>query len=196
MSAELANEELVEKAEFIMAVEGFENEERHRWDKGVDIVAESEGKILLRVITEPESRSGKVGITAVKEMSEAMKVEDYDKGVLISKGFSEGARDEMRREGIQPVSEQLMPTFKSDRLYLAMQDYINDLCQTKCGLIPMKKSDCKDLFYESNNYSCRVRLISDNASFHLERGWINLLQKDFQQLIAVKHLISEEENNS
>jgi hypothetical protein len=160
------------KAELIMAIRDYECEERQRWDKGIDVTAldaKSDDKILLRLITKPKSKSGIVGVNAVRKMGETMKRENYDKGVLISKRFSAAAKEEMMRENIQMVSKKFMPSFKPQKLYLRIQSYIDDLCKAKCGQIPEKESDCKG--YSKGSYSCKVRLISEDASFHFERGW-------------------------
>lgn len=194
----MEDEGLTEKAELVMAVRGYEYEDRQSWDEGVDYVAshsDSDDKILLRVVTEPRSRSGVVGVDVVNDMIETMKDEDCDRGVLISKRFSKAAKEQMRREGIRMISEKFMPIFKPQRLYLTMQDYIDGLCQAKCGHVPKKESDCKGKD-PKGHYSCKIRLISDNASFHFEKGWTNLLRKDFEQLIRTHSTISNNEMNS
>lgn len=174
------------KAELIMAIQDYECEERQRWDRGVDYIAadaKSDDKILLRLITEPKSKSGFIGVDAVRKMSEILKHENYDRGVLIGKKFSEAAREEMRRDDIQMISERLPPSFTPQKLYLRIQDYIDDLCEVKCGKVPKKQSDCKG--YSEGTYSCKIRLISDDASFHFERGWTNLLQNDLKRLLRI-----------
>ena len=197
MSIKLKDEGLVEKAELVAAIKGYEIEESQQYDKGIDFVAtqtRSDDKILLRVITESKLKSGIVSINTVKEMSEMMEREDYDKGVLISKGFSKGARDEMRQKGIEIVSEKRVPLFKPQKVYLATQKYINELCQIKCGFIPEKESDCEG--FSDGQYSCKIRLISDNADFHFEKGWVNLIQNDLEQLIGVHHAMSDKDIHS
>jgi len=174
------------KAELIMAIQDYECEKRHRWDRGVDFTvsdAKSDEKILLRLIAEPKSKSGFIGIDAVRKMSEILEHENYDRGVLIGKRFSEAAKEEMRRNDIQMMSERLTPSFTPQKLYLRIQDYIDDLCEVKCGKAPEKQSDCKG--YSEGAYSCNVRLISDDASFHFERGWTKLLQNDLKRLLRM-----------
>jgi len=184
------------KAELVMAIKDYECEERQRYDEGIDLTAsdaKSDAKILLRVITEPQTKSGVVSVDAVRNMVETMKHEDYNKGVLISERFSEAAKREMSRKGIQMVSEEFTPLFKPQKLYLTIRDYIDDLCQTKCGCIPKKESDCKGK--DSNgHYSCKIRLISDNASFHFERGWTRFLENDLMQLLAVRNSMNSQSN--
>ena len=194
MSVELKDEGLIDKAELFMAVKGYEYEGRQRWDQGIDYVAshiESDNKMLLRVVTDPQSKSGTVGIDVVREAVETIKQKDYDKGVLIGKRFSEAAKREMWRKGIQIISEKLTPSFKLEDLYFKMQDYIDGLCKAKCGRIPKKRPDCKG--FSEGHYSCKIRLISDNASFHFEHGWTGLLQKDFEHLISLYNSMNNNE---
>jgi hypothetical protein len=162
-----------------MVMRNYNCEEREKWDEGVDIIASdmaSNKKILLRIV-ESKSKSGFVGIDAVRKMVEAMDREDYDKGFLFGKRFTDAAKQELMQNDIQRISEGYMPTFKPERLFLRINQYVNDLCKVKCGKIPEKESDCKG--------DCRIRVISDNASFHFEQGWINLMKKDFKRLLAM-----------
>ncbi|MDH5634205.1 MAG: restriction endonuclease [Candidatus Bathyarchaeota archaeon] len=179
---------LESKAEMIMATRGYENEGRQTWGKGVDFTAtepNSKRKILLRVITDTKSRSGVVGVNGVTEMIDAMKRRDCDRGIFISRRFSQAAKKEMRQQGIQIVSETFEPRFEPIRLYSAIVDYTNDLCKAKCGRVPKKAFDCEG--FSKGHYTCRIRLISDNASFHFQRGWTNLLTGDFRHLTQLKN---------
>jgi hypothetical protein len=163
-----------------MSMRNFICEEREKWDQGMDITAldeESNEKVLLRIV-ESKSKSGFVGVDAVREMLEAMEREDYDKGVLLGKKFTVAAKRELMENDIQRISENYTPRFKPERLYLRINNYVNDLCKAKCGKIPKKESDCKG--------DCRIRIISDNASFHFEQGWIKLMKNDLKQLLAIR----------
>jgi hypothetical protein len=171
-----------DEAELMMAVRNYSCEEREKWDEGIDITALDEAsneKILLRVVNS-KSSSGVVGIDTVRKMLEVMEREDYDKGFLLGKRFTDAAKQEMVQKGIQRISERYMPTFKPERLFLRINNYVNDLCKVKCGKIPQKESDCRS--------DCRIRIISDNASFHFEHGWINLMKNDLKQLLSLQKL--------
>ena len=164
-----------------MAMRNYSCEEREKRDDGVDITAldtESNEKILLRIV-ETKSKSGFIGIDAVRKMREAMERDAYDKGFLFGKRFTAAAKQELMQNHIQRISEEYTPRFKPERLYLRINNYVNELCKTKCGKIPKKQSDCKG--------NCRVRVISDNASFHFEQGWMNLMKKDLKQLLSLKN---------
>lgn len=173
-----------DKAEFLVAVRNYKCGSRKKWSGGIDFVASDVvlcEKVLLRLI-EPQSKSGFVGADDVKNMLKGMKHKDCDKGVLIGKRFTNAATQEMSVHGIQQVSDGYMPPIKSEDIFLTINNFINNLCRTKCGAVPLKESDCKGHLKESN---CKIRSISDNAFFHFERGWINLLKNDLRQLLLL-----------
>lgn len=185
------------KAALLVAVRGYEFEERRKFDGGADLVLvddNSRDKILLRLITKPKSKSGTVSVDAVNDMTEILESEDYDKGILISNRFTKAARDEMERKSIQMLSDRYIPSFEPQTLYLGIQDYVDKLCKSKCGRIPSKKSDCKG--FSKGQYSCEVRLINDNALFHFSRGWAKLLQRDFLRLLKAHDYMNRESRHN
>jgi hypothetical protein len=174
-----------DKAELIIAVRNYKCEKRKKWSDSIDFTVsdvESDEKILLRTI-EPQSKAGFVGVDDVKKMLKAMKSEDCHRGVLIGKRFTTAAAEEMATEKIQQVSDEYMPPFNPEKLYLTINDRVNDLCRARCNDIPLKQSDCKAFTAGS---SCRVRTVSNNALFHFERGWTCLLKDDLKQLLSLR----------
>lgn len=172
-------------AELVMRIEDWECREERTWAEGTDFTAsdvKSHDKILLRLITEPKSRSGDVCVDDVRKMVERMKHDNYSKGVIISKSFSDAAMKELKEKGIKIVSETSRP-YKPRELYLRLQDLMNDLCKAKCGHIPERESDC--MGHSEGTYSCKIRLIGDDASFHLAHGWAKLLQNDLKRLLRI-----------
>jgi hypothetical protein len=187
MSDEVSEEELVSKAEVISAVRGYEKRRTRRKEGRVDFMvspSESDDKILIRVITEGKAKSGYVGVDTVTEMSDILKKRNYDKGILIGKRFTEAAKSEMKRKNIESVSETITSHFSLERLYLAIDNCVRNLCKAKCGHVPMKEADCEG--YVAGHYSCDVRLVSDDASFHFKHGWIGFLEKDLAKLLAIE----------
>jgi hypothetical protein len=173
-----------EKADFWIAVNKYKREKREKWSDGTDFVVSdvvSDEKVLLRLVT-PQSRSESVGAEDVKNMLGAMKHEYCSRGVLIGKRFTDAATQEMSRHDIQQVSDEYMPPIKTEDIFLTINEFVDYLCRIKCGAVPLKESDCKSRLEES---ICKVRSISDNASFHFERGWSKLLRNDFRQLVLL-----------
>jgi len=188
----MIGKDLVEKAEVISAVRSYEHSRIRRKDSEVDFTvspSESDDKILIRVITEAASSSGYVGVETVREMGEFLRKRNYDKGILIAKRFTDAAKSEMERENIEAVSKIIKPHFKVEGLYLAISGCIKNLCKAKCGYAPMKESDCKGCV--DGNYSCDVRLISDNANFHLDHKWTKFLEKDLARLLAIEKALAK-----
>ncbi len=174
-----------------MALKDYEPEGFEKLERSLDITALDDGsddRILLRVITKPKSGSGRVGMDTAQKMVEAIESDGYDKGILISESFTEAARKKLEEEGIQTVSDDFLLNFEPKRLYLEVKDLVDDVCKAKCSKIPKKKSDCKG--YSNGHYSCRARLISDNAWYHFERGWKRLLQEDVLRLLSLQHSLS------
>jgi hypothetical protein len=174
------------RTELFMAMEDYESKGLKKWDNGFDITALDNGsndKILLRVITKPDSKSGWIGVDTVDKMLSKIEDDGYDKGILFGKRFTEAARRRLREEGIQMLSNEIKCNFEAKRLFFLAENLVDDLCKAKCGKIPRKESECKG--HSDGRYSCETRQASDNASFHFERGWKDLLQKDVLRLLSM-----------
>jgi hypothetical protein len=163
-----------------MSMRNLSCEEKEEWDRGMDITAldeESDEKVLLRIV-KSKSSSGFIGVDAVSEMLKVMEREDYDKGILLGNKFTAAAKRQLLENDIRRISDNHTPSFKPENLYLKINNCVNDLCKAICKKIPKKESDCKG--------DCRIRTISDNASFHFEHGWMKLMKNDLKQLLAIR----------
>lgn len=177
----------VEKAEAISAVREYEKKRTRRKKRKVDFTvspSKSDDKILIRAITESESKSGYVGVDAVREMIDFLERNRYDKGILIGEKFTVAARSEMKRANIEEVSESVSSSFNLDRLHSTVGKYVEKLCRVKCGHVPTKEADC--MGYVNGYYSCDIRFSSDNADFHYEKGWVVFLERDLMKLLAIE----------
>jgi hypothetical protein len=186
MGDEMEGEKLVKRAKLVLAVREYRVEKTRRREGKMDFTVsspESDDRILMRVITEPESKSGCVGVDTVRKMSRTLSRRHYEKGILIGKRFTMAAKSEMKREDIEAISERI-PRFKLEQLYLVIQNHVDNLCKAKCGKIPKEVTDCKGYAY--GQYSCDIRRINDNANFHFERGWRNPLRRDLVKLLAIE----------
>lgn len=174
-----------DKAEFLIAVRDYKCDKRVKRVDGMDYWASdrtSDEKVLLRSIEPQGKGSGFVNISDVKSMVDVMKRKDCHSGVLVSKRFTEAATQEMHEGNIQKVSDEYMPPVKPENVLLTINGCIDDLCKVKCGAIPQVEADCKGRLKES---LCRVRSISDDALFHFERGWMDLMKSDLRQLLSI-----------
>jgi len=77
----VSGEEFIEKAAVISAVREYETGRTRRKEKVVDFTvspSEADEKILIRVITKTKSKSGFVGVDAVRDMNDVLEKRDYD----------------------------------------------------------------------------------------------------------------------
>jgi hypothetical protein len=177
----------VKKAKLISAVRDYERKKTSKKERRIDFTvspSENDKKILIRVITEAKSKSGYVSVDTVRQMIDFLERNKYDKGILVGKKFTTAARREMKKADIEIISEAVSPSFKIQSLYSTIGDYVEKLCKVKCGKIPKKDSDCKGI--DNGHYSCKVRLVSDNADFHFEKTWINFLERDLVKLLSIE----------
>jgi len=99
-------------------------------------------KVLMRCI-EPDGNKV-VGIGEVKSMIELIKREDYNRGIMISNRFTAAALEGMATGNIQQVSDEYMPPFETEKLYLTIFNCISNQCKAKCGKMTLKELDCQE----------------------------------------------------
>jgi hypothetical protein len=177
----------IRRARLISAMRDYERKKTVKKERRIDFTvspSENDKKILIRVITESKSKSGYIGVDTVHQLIIFLEKNKYDKGILVGKKFTNPAKREMKKADIEVVSEAISPSFKVDRLYSTIVDYVEKLCKAKCGKIPKKDSDCYG--FVDGHYSCNIRLISDNADFHYEKTWINFLERDLVKLFSIE----------
>ena len=117
-------------------------------------------------------------------MIDFLETKEYDKGILVGKKFTDGAKKEMKQANIELFSENYSSNFKLERVYSTICIYVEKLCKAKCGKIPIKDSQCNG--FVDGNYSCVVRLVSDNADFHYEKEWLSFLERDLVKLLTIE----------
>ena len=173
-----------EKAGVIIALRNYKCERKKKRSDGVDfsvLDSASDEKILMRSLN-LQTKAGFVSVDDVKRMLKDMKTQKCDRGVLISRRFTNAATEEMALGKIQQVSDEYMPPASLENIYGTLNEHVSSLCKTKCGAASSKQSDCQSW---RDGSECRVKTISNNASFHFERGWTSLLNGDLRQLLSL-----------
>jgi hypothetical protein len=186
------SEEPLKKAKLVAVIRDYDRKRTRRKERSIDFTvspSENDKKILIRVITKPKSKSGYIGVDRVREMTEFLETKDYDKGILIGKRFTSVAMSEMKKANIELISENYSPNFKLEKVYSTVCNYVEKLCKVKCGKVPVKDSDCKG--FVDGNYSCDIRLVSDNADFHYDKKWETFLERDLIKLLAIERELKE-----
>jgi hypothetical protein len=170
------------KTNFIMAVRGYKTVKKLKNANFTDVTAmdDSNNKVLLRII-EPLANEYIVS-NDVKKMAEDMKQENYDSAILISKHFTDNAIDEMNKQKIQHISEEYMPPFDIQEVYLAIMNCANSQCQKKCGKVTLV-TDCSE---KAADY-CKTKAFAISAKRHFEDGTVGLLKNDLKMALALTH---------
>ena len=169
------------KANLIMAVRGYKTVKKQKNPNGTDFTAldQLNNKVLLRII-EPLG-SEFICVNDIKNMAEFIKFECYDSAILISKKFTDAAVSEMVKHRIQHVSDDYMPPFAIEELYLAIMDLVNRQCLKKCGKVRSVKAECLERVSEL----CNLRTLAGNAKCHFEDGLVGLLKNDLKVALAL-----------
>ena len=170
-----------------MAVQNYKFEERTKNDHWVDFTASdptSEEKILLRVI-DTKQATNYIGVDAVRKILETMQRQQFGKAVLVGRRFTDAAQLEMSEKNVQRISEDYMPPVLPERIFLTINEHVNNLCKMNCGKVPQQETECTGF---SKGTKCGIRTISDNAAFHFERGWIPLLRNDLKKLVSMQQI--------
>lgn len=186
MEIELKSDWQDTQVELLKTLQGYELSKVNDALGCVDYVSKSDddGKRLLRVIVDPGFHASKVAVKTVETTMEDLEEGYYDEAVLVAESFTSASKmllkKECNLEFISPKSEHYTTFELLDAIYRLTQH----LCEARCGKFPSSEKDCKG--YKNGEYVCPVRRISDDADFHAERNWNELLKNDFSRLVKFR----------
>ena len=170
------------KTNLIIAVNGYKVVNREKNASFTDIAAldNLNKKVLLRII-EPLGNECIVASDVLK-MAELIDHDHFDSGFLISKRFTDSAVNETLKQKIKYVSDNYMPAFDIEKLYLAIVGCANNQCQKKCGKVQLVISDCSEK--KVSDY-CKTKALVARAKCHFEQGAVGLLKNDLMTALAL-----------
>jgi hypothetical protein len=170
------------KTNFIIAVNGYKVVKKDRNANFTDVAAldNLNKKVLLRAIEPLDNEY--ICINDVRQMTELIKRDSYESAFLISRNFTDNAVNEMAKQKIQHVSDDYMPPFDIQKLYMAIVDYASNQCQKQCGKDLPITSDCPE---KKVSGLCKIRVVTKNAKCHFEQGLVGLLKNDLKMALAL-----------
>lgn len=171
------------KTNLIIAVRGYKIVKKQRNGNFTDttVIDNANNKVLLRAI-EPLTIEH-IGVNEVKNVTDFMKCECYDSAILISRHFTDNALAEMGKQRIQYISEDHMPPFDIQDLYLAIVNCANSFCQEKCRKASQTIPEC----IEKAVCTCRTKTLVVSAKQHFEDGSVGLLKNDLRVALTLVH---------
>jgi len=186
MDVELKSDWLVTQIELLKAIHGYEKNGVNDETGSIDYVASIDGdkKKLLRVIIDPKVNVSKANTDTIRTIKAFLENENYDEAVILAEEVTQGAKSLIRdKKNLRYISPGLERPYSISELIYAIQKKTSELCKLRCGKIPKTEEDCKG--YQDGEYTCPARRISDDADFHADRRWLQLMMNDFLKLVTL-----------
>jgi len=172
--------------ELMKTLHGYKEESYDESIGGIDYVAvKKDSKRLMRALVGEDGSSSPCFLENVNQLIEAMKEKNVDEGLLLANRFTSSARQKIRKkENMGYLSSSVDYHYGVGDLAYAIQQKTVELCQETCDAPPKNEDNCKGRY--GGRYSCLVRRVSDDATFHAEMGWDHVLLEDFQKLLELQ----------
>lgn len=180
-------------AELIIEYRGYDEADVTRDENTIDILAskpESDEGILVRVVTSPQNGASVIGVDKAKEMEETLAKMEVEHGIILGDRFTNAAKRVLKESSIEFFTgkQNIIQSINPDQLYIKINEFVQHLCEEKCGKLPLSASECTGVTKETGEfmeYTCKIRQISDNADVHYEHRWWTLLQNDLRDLLSL-----------
>ncbi|MFP3950591.1 MAG: hypothetical protein ACLFVP_00380 [Candidatus Bathyarchaeia archaeon] len=180
------------QVELQKALHGYKLEERDKKDGKIDYITEERGKKkLLRVLVDEKLREYKADLETVRDTLEEVEEREIDEAMILAKRFTSSARRLAKDEdSLAYASSSSKPVYSPVEILFAIQKQLQEYCKAKCGKVPTSEDECPG--YRDGSFTCLGRRISDDADFHAERQWLQLLVDDFAKLVELTRKIKED----
>lgn len=172
--------------ELLKTLHGYGEENYNPSIGGVDyVVVDDDGKHLMRALVGEDGLSSPCYLEDVNQLIEAMDERNVDEALVLADRFTSSARRKIeKKENVDYLSPGVEYRYRVGDLAYAIQQKTLELCREICGAPPGSEEECRGR--EGENYTCPVRRISDDATFHAEMRWDHVLLEDFQRLLELQ----------
>jgi len=172
--------------EILKNIKGYEFSKYDKENGVIDYLSNEgeKGLRLIKVFVDDKLHAEKVDLRCLEKTMGSNEDEKFDQVTLLAEGFTNRSRELIQSEEFLSGLTESNRAFNVTDIHLAVQNVTQELCIEKCGSYPQKKSDCKGI--KKGVYACDIRRISDDADFHAQRGWKQLLYGDYKDLLLIK----------
>jgi hypothetical protein len=173
--------------ELYKTLRGDEDAEYVKGDGSIDVLVDEEDKTtLIRALVDKRGVSSRGYVETInKTLDDIDENEDIDEVILLAESFTSSARRMLnKRDNLTYLTPDVNPMYRISDLLYAIQRKTIELCELVCGKPPETEKDCKG--YDNKSYSCQIRRISDDATFHAKMKWDQVLLEDFQKLVELQ----------
>ncbi|MBN2335858.1 hypothetical protein JXL21_09890 [Candidatus Bathyarchaeota archaeon] len=188
MEIDFESEWLEERVELFKTLQGFKYDGYDEENSSLDYMNNGGEAKLLKVFADPKGESGKVSLDSARHLVEALGGTDFEEVIVVAEHATDSAYKYLTTvDNFELVTPKSKPSWSTMEILQAVKETTVRLCESKCGKAPQKESDCKG--YEKGKAVCPIRVVSDNANFHAERGWYDQLLLDFKNLISIEKMM-------
>ena len=159
-----------------------QNEEMGSIDYVID---DGKTKKLIRAMVDERQNSAPAYVDTIRATITELEEGKYDEALILSKRITDSAHELVGQyENLDVITPKMKHIFSLVEVLSAIQKKTLDLCVVKCGKAPETKEDCDGK--KGRTYTCDIRRISDDATFHATMKWKDVLFEDFNNLCEIE----------
>ena len=149
------------------------------------VINEGDKKKLIRAMVDENQNSAPAYVDTIRAPINELEEEKYDEALILSKRITDSAHDIVtQQDNLDVITPKMKHIFSLVEVLSAIQKKTRDLCVIKCGKAPETREDCQGK--KGRTYTCDIRRISDDATFHATMKWKDVLFEDFYNLCAIE----------
>lgn len=149
------------------------------------IVDDGEKSKLIRAMIDENQNSAPAYVDTVRSTLTEIEEQKYKEALIISKRITDSAHDIVsQHDNLDVITPKMKHIFNRIEIISAIEKKTLELCVLKCGKAPEIRNDCKGK--KGGTYTCDIRRISDDATFHATMKWKDVLLEDFNHLCEIE----------
>lgn len=149
------------------------------------VINDGEKKKLIRAMVDKNQNSAPAYVDTIRATINELEEQKYDEALILSKRITDSAHDIVtQHENLDVITPKMKHIFSLVEVLSAIQKKTRDLCVLKCGKAPETREDCQGK--KGRTYTCDIRRISDDATFHATMKWKDVLFEDFYNLCEIE----------
>lgn len=152
----------------------------------IDYIIDDGGKKkLIRAMVDENQNSAPAYVDTIRSTITELEEKKYDEALILSKRITDSAHDIVaQQDNLDVITPKMKHIFSLVEVLSAIQKKTRDLCVLKCGKAPETRDDCEGK--KGRSYTCDIRRISDDATFHATMKWKDVLFEDFYNLCDIE----------
>jgi DNA-binding XRE family transcriptional regulator len=149
------------------------------------VIDDGKTKKLIRAMVDERQNSAPAYVDTIRTTITELDEGKYDEALILSKRITDSAHELVSQyENLDVITPKMKHIFSLVEVLSAIQKKTLDLCVLKCGKAPETKEDCEGK--KGRTYTCDIRRISDDATFHATMKWKDVLFEDFYNLCEIE----------